>query len=82
MRFTAEVSAPEPSGVDIDVHLLDSLKPLKLNVRCSPAGPPPCPPGPPAGPICPRYSIGIQPCGFGACITIYGGPAGSLCCAC
>ena len=27
-RFSAEVSALEPSGVDIDVHLLSSLKPL------------------------------------------------------
>ena len=32
-RFSAEVSAPEPSGVDIDVHLLGSLKPLKLMSR-------------------------------------------------
>ena len=32
-RFSAEVSAPEPSGVDIDVHLLSSLKPLKLVSR-------------------------------------------------
>ena len=33
VRFSAEVAAPEPSGVDIDVHLLSSLKPLKLVSR-------------------------------------------------
>ena len=32
-RFAAEVSAPVPSGVDIDVHLLSSLKPPKLVQR-------------------------------------------------
>ena len=32
-RFTAEVTKPEPSGVDIDVHLLSSLSPLKLIER-------------------------------------------------
>jgi len=32
-RFSAEVSKPEPSGVDIDVHLLSSLKPLTLIKR-------------------------------------------------
>lgn len=33
VRFSAEVRAPEPSGVDIDVHLLSSLSPLTLIVR-------------------------------------------------
>jgi len=33
VRFSAEVSKPEPSGVDIDVHLLSSISPLKLIVR-------------------------------------------------
>lgn len=33
MRFTAEVKAPEPSGVDVDVHLLSALSPQKLVVR-------------------------------------------------
>lgn len=32
-RVTAEVRAPEPDGVDIDVHLLESLSPLKLIER-------------------------------------------------
>lgn len=32
-RFAAEVPKPEPSGVDIDLHLLSSLSPLKLIVR-------------------------------------------------
>lgn len=32
-RFTAEISAPEPSGVDIDLHLLSGLTPVKLVVR-------------------------------------------------
>ncbi|MGC4122172.1 MAG: hypothetical protein QM765_47850 [Myxococcales bacterium] len=33
MRFSAEVKAPEPSGVDVDVHLLSSLSPQTLIVR-------------------------------------------------
>ncbi len=32
-RFYAEIQAPEPSGVDIDVHLLSSLQPLTLIAR-------------------------------------------------
>ena len=32
-RVAAEVSAPEPSGVDIDVHLLSAVKPPKLVSR-------------------------------------------------
>lgn len=31
--FSAEVTKPEPSGVDIDVHLLSSLSPLSLIAR-------------------------------------------------
>ncbi|MGI5860855.1 MAG: thrombospondin type 3 repeat-containing protein [Myxococcales bacterium] len=32
-RFYAEIQSPEPSGVDIDVHLLSSLQPLTLIAR-------------------------------------------------
>ena len=32
-RVVAEVRAPEPSGVDIDVHLLETISPLKLIER-------------------------------------------------
>ncbi len=32
-RFSAEVKAPEPSGVDIDVHLLASVSPVALIKR-------------------------------------------------
>ena len=33
VRLTAEVTKPEPSGVDIDVHLLSAISPPKLVVR-------------------------------------------------
>ena len=33
VRFSAEVTKPEPSGVDIDVHLLSAISPPKLVVR-------------------------------------------------
>lgn len=33
MRVTAEVRAPEPTGVDVDVHLLSSLSPATLVMR-------------------------------------------------